>query len=75
MFSSAACTFKDPEFEKKLEESKAILTAVHLQDIDACQAVWRGVRSQYAAAGRLSHLEKGVWQFDEWVKQQIARAS
>ena len=67
--------FDDPDFETKLEGSKAVLTAVHLQDIDACQAVWRGVTSQYAAAGRLSHLEKGVWQFDEWMKRQIARAS
>ncbi len=67
--------FDDPAFEQKLAESKAILTAVHLQDIDACEAVWRGTTSRYAASGRLSHLEKGVWQFDEWVKSQISRAS
>ena len=67
--------FDDPEFDRKLAESKAVLTVVHMQDIDACAAVWRGTTSRCAAAGRLSHLEKGVWQFDEWVKEQIARAS
>jgi phenylpropionate dioxygenase-like ring-hydroxylating dioxygenase large terminal subunit len=67
--------FDDPEFDKKLEDSKAMLTAVHVQDIDACAAVWRGTTSQYAVPGRLSHLEKGVWQFDAWVREQLARAS
>lgn len=67
--------FEHPEFESKLAGSKAILDAVHQQDIGACRAVWKGVQSQYARSGRLSHLEKGVWQFDEWVKEQLAGAS
>jgi phenylpropionate dioxygenase-like ring-hydroxylating dioxygenase large terminal subunit len=67
--------FADPQYEAHLAESKATLDAVHQQDLDACAAVWRGVTSQYAQAGRLSHLEKGVWQFDEWVRARIASAS
>jgi hypothetical protein len=67
--------FEDPEFAKHVDESKATLAAVHQQDLDACAAVWRGATSQYAAPGRLSHLEKGVWQFDTWIREQIGRAS
>ncbi len=67
--------FAHPEFGSKLAGSKAILDTVHKQDITACRAVWRGMHSAYARPGRLSHLEKGVWQFNEWVQEQIAGAS
>jgi hypothetical protein len=67
--------FDHPAYAEKVPGSKAILDAVHQQDIDACRAVWKGVQSKYAMPGRLSHLEKGVWQFNEWVKAQIAVAS
>ena len=70
-----ADAFDDPQFEQHLAESKAALDAIHQQDLDACAAVWRGVTSAYAEPGRLSHLEKGVWQFDEWVRERIASAS
>lgn len=64
-----------PGYEDKVAGAKAILDAIHQQDIDACRAVWKGVQSKYAQPGRLSHLEKGVWQFNEWLKEQIAGAS
>jgi len=67
--------FGDPEIESKLARSKAALDAVHREDMKACQAVQQGVSSRYAAPGRLSHLEKGVWQFDQWVREKIAGAS
>jgi phenylpropionate dioxygenase-like ring-hydroxylating dioxygenase large terminal subunit len=67
--------FEHPDFPAQLEESKAALAAVHQQDLDACASVWRGVTSRYAQPGRLSHLEKGVWQFDSWVRERIAGAS
>ena len=38
----------------------------------ACADVQRGLASTFAAPGRLSHLEKGVWQFDEWVLAQLS---
>jgi phenylpropionate dioxygenase-like ring-hydroxylating dioxygenase large terminal subunit len=62
-------------FEEKLAASKQILDAIHKQDMDGCARVQRGVTSLYASAGRLSHLEKGVWQFNEWLRAQIAGAS
>jgi phenylpropionate dioxygenase-like ring-hydroxylating dioxygenase large terminal subunit len=65
----------NPGYADKVAGSKAILDAIHKQDIDACRAVWKGVQSKYAQPGRLSHLEKGVWQFNEWMKEQIAGAS
>ena len=67
--------FQDPEVESKLATSKATLDAIHREDMKACRAVQEGVSSQYASPGRLSHLEKGVWQFDEWVREKIAGAA
>jgi phenylpropionate dioxygenase-like ring-hydroxylating dioxygenase large terminal subunit len=67
--------WSDPVFEEKLAGSKAILDAVHRQDMDACRSVQRGVVSPFARPGRLSHLEKGVWQFNDWVREQLAAAS
>ena len=67
--------FDDPEFDTKIANSKQFLDVIHQQDMAACRAVQEGVRSRFAQPGRLSHLEKGVWQFDNWVREQIADAS
>lgn len=65
----------DPRFDEHLAQSKAAVDYIQQQDIGANAAVARGVRSVFAQGGRLSHLEKGVWQFDEWVKSKLAEAS
>jgi phenylpropionate dioxygenase-like ring-hydroxylating dioxygenase large terminal subunit len=67
--------FDAPGFEEKLSNSRAILDAIHRQDIDGCARVQRGVTSMYARPGRLSHLEKGIWQFNNWLRELIAGAS
>ena len=37
-----------------------------LEDVDICKAVGRGVKSSLSRPGRLSRLEKGVHQFQNW---------
>lgn len=39
---------------------------IHHQDIEACEAVWAGLNSRSFEPGRLSPLEKPIWQFNQW---------
>ena len=48
-----------------------ITTHVHQQDIGACDAVWAGLRSRSFEPGRLSPLEKPIWQFNQWWLQRM----
>jgi phenylpropionate dioxygenase-like ring-hydroxylating dioxygenase large terminal subunit len=51
---------------------RAFLEVVHRQDMGACAGVQAGLRSRLAAPGRLSHLEKGIWQLNQFVLDRIA---
>jgi phenylpropionate dioxygenase-like ring-hydroxylating dioxygenase large terminal subunit len=65
----------DPDLERKIENSKQLVDVIHRQDMKACADVQRGLESPFASPGRLSHLEKGIWQFDEWVLEKLADGS
>ena len=58
-----------------VELQLAGIDAVHQQDIAACQAVQRGLASRLARPGRLSHLEKSLWQFNQWWSDRVIDAS
>ena len=49
------------------------LRAIHLEDIDVCKGVWRGMHSRYARAGRLSHLEQCIWYFHDYLRNALER--
>lgn len=53
---------------------RSFIDAVHREDIDACSSVQEGVRSRLAAPGRLSPLEKCVWQFHRWLTRRLGEA-
>jgi phenylpropionate dioxygenase-like ring-hydroxylating dioxygenase large terminal subunit len=50
-----------------MEDAKAGVLAVHLEDIAVCERVQAGLRSPDAVLGPLSPLEAGVARFREWV--------
>ena len=52
--------------EDLLETTGKILTAIHLEDIEACEATWAGLNTRTYTQGRLSLLEKTIWQFNQW---------
>jgi phenylpropionate dioxygenase-like ring-hydroxylating dioxygenase large terminal subunit len=52
----------------KAEES---LTAFHLEDMEVCTAVQRGLYSSGWRPGRLSHLEMPVWLFHRYLAARI----
>jgi phenylpropionate dioxygenase-like ring-hydroxylating dioxygenase large terminal subunit len=53
------------------EGLRSFVDAVHREDIQACTSVQAGLRSRLAAPGRLSHLEKCIWQFHRWLRQRL----
>lgn len=62
----------DADQAGRVEWLRGFLDVVHRQDIGACEGVWRGLQSRLAAPGRLSHLEKGVWQLARYVAEKLA---
>jgi hypothetical protein len=56
----------EPDFEAKLAASRALLDAVHREDMETCAAVQRGLRSRLAAPGALSPLEGTLAHFHRW---------
>jgi len=60
-------------YAEQLAGMKLFLDTVHRQDIAACTGVWQGLGSRLAAPGRLSHLEKAIWQLNRFVLERVAR--
>jgi len=62
----------DPAHAGKVEALRGFLDTVHRQDITACTGVQAGLRSRLAQPGRLSHLEKAIWQLNQFVLDRTA---
>jgi len=56
-----------PDFDTRKEATRKIVSTVWDEDFSACAGVHKGARSRYARQGRLSHMEKSVHQFQNWV--------
>lgn len=61
----------DPAWQPALDALRGFVDAIHRQDITACDAVQRGLRSSFAAPGPLSHLEKAIAQFARWWRERM----
>jgi len=59
-------TLDDPGCQEAIDELQEFTRLIHRQDIAACEAVWAGLTSRSVEAGRLSHLERSIWQFNQW---------
>ncbi|MBM0744473.1 aromatic ring-hydroxylating dioxygenase subunit alpha [Phormidium sp. CLA17] len=60
-----------PGFEQVLEQEIAALRKFHLEDVEVCTAVQRGLRSSLYSPGPLGHLEMPIWLFQQYLAQQI----
>lgn len=56
-----------PDFERLREQAAEQLTAFHLEDMQVCTAVQRGLGASGWQPGRLSHLEMPVWLFHRYL--------
>ncbi len=55
-----------------VDEYRAIINAIHLEDIPMCEGVQRGVTSPLYTPGPLSKLEACLWRFHLHLKRQCA---
>lgn len=58
-------------FETLRERAAELLVAFHLEDMEVCAAVQRGLYSSGWQQGRLSHLEMPVWLFYRYLAARI----
>ena len=66
----------DPAHADACAGLRAFVTTVHQEDIAACEAVWAGLGSPSSVPGRLSLLERAIWQFNQWwIDRMAERAS
>lgn len=62
----------DPAHAEGIAAMRALVAAVHAEDVVACAAVQRGVRASLAGQGALSHLELGIARFAGWWRSRMA---
>lgn len=60
-----------PDFDRLLDREIVALKQFHLEDVEVCTAVQRGLRSSVYTPGPLGHLEISVWQFQQYLARQI----
>lgn len=58
-------------FEHRRAHAAKLLTAFHLEDMEVCTAVQRGLYATGWQPGRLSHLEMPVWLFQRYLAARI----
>ena len=61
-----------PEFVALYREQ---VTAIHLEDVPACEGVQQGVESPLYRPGPLSHLEQPLWRFHRHLQQAMAQVA
>jgi len=64
-----------PDADARLNREKESLTAFHLEDMEVCTAIQRGVASAAYRPGRLSHLEKAVWLFQRYLARKLVEGN
>ena len=60
-----------PDWEKRFAEDMEMLRAFHLEDMEMCTAVQRGMHSLAYKPGPLSHLEKPLWLIQRYLARRI----
>lgn len=64
----------DPKFAEKVQAELDMLNRFHMEDMEMCEAVQKGMSSAKFAPGRLCHLEKPVWLFQRYLANRIREA-
>jgi len=62
-----------PDAEALKEFLRQAATAVHIEDIAACEGVQKGLESGMAIPARLSHLEAAMRQHQQWLMAELVR--
>ncbi len=54
------------DFDQIADASAAFVNQIHQEDIAANDQVWRGLTAPLTRQGRVSPLERSIWQFNQW---------
>ena len=63
----------DPEADQHFAQIKALLDDVNDEDRGCTERVWRGMQSDLANPGPLSHLERPNFEFASWISAQLPK--
>ncbi|MFT6491014.1 MAG: phenylpropionate dioxygenase-like ring-hydroxylating dioxygenase large terminal subunit [Parvibaculaceae bacterium] len=55
-----------PGADEIVQGTAEMMDFIHREDIGANDFVWRGLKAPMTQQGRLSPLEKSIWQFNQW---------
>lgn len=64
----------EPDAEQRKEQLIEAIIAIHREDLDVCAAVQRAIRSGATGVGRLSLLERALWEFYRYLGRQLGVA-
>jgi hypothetical protein len=60
-----------PELEERRSQLVKMICDIHREDLDVCAAVQRAIRSGVTSTGRLSHLERQLWEFYRYLGREL----
>lgn len=60
-----------PDFDERCAAMKEGVAFIHGEDIAANDLVWQGLNAPMTQQGRLSPLEKSIWQMNQWWLEQM----
>ena len=55
------------------EGAGALLSIIHHEDIEANDMVWEGLKAPVTMQGRLSPLERSIWQLNQWWLSELSK--
>lgn len=55
------------------EGAGALLSVIHHEDIEANDMVWEGIKAPLTSQGRLSPLERSIWQLNQWWLRELTK--
>ena len=64
----------DPAAASHLAQVKALLDAVNVEDKGCVERVYRGLQAGLSAPGPLSHLERPIFEFAQYIASKIPQA-
>jgi len=63
-----------PDYQQRLASEVEMLKAFHLEDMEVCVAVQKGMNSSTYRPGRLSHLEVPIWHVQRYLARKLREA-
>src|SRR5262249_48482343 len=69
-----ASATRDPNYPRLIEAERGFYARFNDEDIAINRMQQRGATTAAARPGRLSHLEKALWQFAQYLRERLAAA-